>query len=113
MDSWQVETLKQSTALVTSAGQSFATTLSHEQPNVLLRIEREALDRSGLSLSPRERGIVLLMGQGLTNKQIARQLGITPETVKSHTKRIFLKLTVCSRAQAVYRSVRLGLIALQ
>jgi len=75
--------------------------------------ERDALDHSDVSLSPRERGIVRLMSQGLTNKQIARQLGIAPETVKTHTKRIFLKLTVCSRAQAVYRAVALGQIALQ
>lgn len=81
--------------------------------NVLLCIDRDALDRSDLSLSPRERGIVLLMSQGLTNKQIARKLGITPETVKSHAKRLFLKLTVCSRAQAVYRAATLGMIALQ
>jgi LuxR family maltose regulon positive regulatory protein len=71
------------------------------------------MDRSNLSLSPRERGIVLLMSQGLTNKQIARKLSIAPETVKTHAKRIFVKLTVCRRAQAVYRAVTLGLIALQ
>ena len=65
---------------------------------------------SGASLSTRERAIVLLMGHGLTNKMIARQLSIAPETVKSHAKRIFLKLTVQTRAQAVYRASELGLI---
>jgi len=65
---------------------------------------------SVLSLSARERTIVLLMGHGLTNKSIARQLSIAPETVKSHAKSIFLKLTVQSRAQAVYRASTLGLI---
>jgi DNA-binding NarL/FixJ family response regulator len=68
---------------------------------------------SGASLSTRERAIVLLMGQGLTNKMIARQLTIAPETVKSHAKRIFWKLAVQTRAQAVYRASALGLIALQ
>jgi LuxR family maltose regulon positive regulatory protein len=67
----------------------------------------------GVSLSVRERTIVLLMGHGLTNKMIARQLSIAPETVKSHAKRIFCKLTVRTRAQAVYRASELGLIALQ
>jgi LuxR family transcriptional regulator, maltose regulon positive regulatory protein len=62
------------------------------------------------SLSTRERTIVLLMGHGLTNKMIARQLSIAPETVKSHAKRIFWKLTVQTRAQAVYRASELGLI---
>ena len=65
---------------------------------------------SGASLSSRERTIVLLMGHGLTNKMIARQLSIAPETVKSHAKRIFWKLTVQTRAQAVYRASELGLI---
>ena len=65
---------------------------------------------SAVSLSARERTIVLLMGHGLSNKRIARQLTIAPETVKSHAKSIFLKLTVQSRAQAVYRASTLGLI---
>ena len=63
-----------------------------------------------VSLSARERAIVLLMGHGLTNKMIARQLSIAPETVKSHAKRIFWKLTVQTRAQAVYRASALGLL---
>ena len=66
-----------------------------------------------VSLSAREHMIVLLMGHGLTNKMIARQLSIAPETVKSHAKRIFWKLAVQTRAQAVYRASALGLIALQ
>ena len=61
-------------------------------------------------LSARERTIVLLMGHGLSNKRIARQLSIAPETVKSHAKRIFWKLTVQTRAQAVYRASTLGLL---
>src|SRR5258708_7250116 len=70
----------------------------------------EAMQDSGAPLSARERTIVLLMGHGLSNKRIARQLSIAPETVKSHAKRIFLKLTVQTRAQAVYRASALGLI---
>lgn len=65
---------------------------------------------SGASLSTRERAIVFLMGHGLTNKMIARQLSIGPETVKSHAKHIFWKLMVQTRAQAVYRASALGLI---
>jgi ATP/maltotriose-dependent transcriptional regulator MalT len=62
------------------------------------------------SLSTRERTVVLLMGHGLTNKMIARRLRIAPETVKTHAKRIFWKLTVQTRAQAVYRASALGLL---
>jgi ATP/maltotriose-dependent transcriptional regulator MalT len=72
--------------------------------------ELEAMMHSGVRLSTRERTIVLLMGRGLSNKVIARQLSIAPETVKSHAKSIFWKLTVQTRAQAVYRASTLGLI---
>jgi len=72
--------------------------------------ESEEMRHSGVRLSVRERTIVLLMGHGLSNKRIARQLSIAPETVKSHAKRIFWKLTVQTRAQAVYRASTLGLL---
>ena len=61
-------------------------------------------------LSSRERGIVELIAQGQSNKEIARTLGITPETVKSHVKSIFTKLEVDKRAQAVSRAQALGLV---
>ena len=61
-------------------------------------------------LSSRERGIVELIAQGQSNKEIARTLGITPETVKSHVKSIFTKLAVDKRAQAVARAQALGLV---
>ena len=63
--------------------------------------DSEEIQHSDVRLSARERTVVLLMGHGLTNKMIARQLSIAPETVKSHAKRIFWKLTVQARAQAV------------
>jgi LuxR family transcriptional regulator, maltose regulon positive regulatory protein len=50
-----------------------------------------------------------LIGEGLSNKEIARNLAITPETVKSHVKHIFTKLNVDNRAQAVSRAQILGL----
>jgi LuxR family maltose regulon positive regulatory protein len=81
--------------------------VSYESGNALAN---DAKDSEGVPLSTRERTIVLLMGHGLTNKMIARQLSIAPETVKSHAKRIFLKLTVQTRAQAVYRASALGFI---
>ena len=72
--------------------------------------ESEEMQPSGVRLSARERTIVILMGHGLSNKRIARQLSIAPETVKSHAKRIFWKLAVQTRAQAVYRASELGVI---
>ncbi|CAB3725223.1 HTH-type transcriptional regulator MalT [Paraburkholderia sediminicola] len=62
-------------------------------------------------LSARERGIVELIAQGQSNKEIARTLGIAPETVKTHVKNVFVKLDVDKRAHAVARAQALGLVA--
>jgi LuxR family maltose regulon positive regulatory protein len=61
------------------------------------------------SLSARESDILKLIAEGLSNKEIARNLAIAPETVKSHVKNIFTKLNVEKRAQAVSRAQILGL----
>jgi LuxR family maltose regulon positive regulatory protein len=65
------------------------------------------------SLSAREGDILKLIAGGLSNKEIARNLAITPETVKSHVKHIFIKLNVEKRAQAVSRAQVLGLAVTQ
>jgi ATP/maltotriose-dependent transcriptional regulator MalT len=86
--------------------------VSYESGTALANHAKDSggLPHSGARLSARERTIVLLMGHGLSNKMIARQLSIAPETVKSHAKSIFWKLMVQSRAQAVYRASTLGLL---
>ena len=71
----------------------------------------EAHSGTPQGLSPREISVVDLIGSGRSNKEIASQLGITPETVKTHVKHIFLKLGVERRAQAVLRAHALGLMA--
>jgi len=62
------------------------------------------------SLSPREHSILRSMSCGLSNKRIAQELQIAPETVKSHVKGIFIKLAVQSRAHAVSTAGALGLL---
>jgi DNA-binding CsgD family transcriptional regulator len=62
------------------------------------------------TLTARERDILTMISQGLSNKRIARAREISPETVKSHAKHIFLKLEVSTRAQAVSRAGSLGLL---
>jgi LuxR family maltose regulon positive regulatory protein len=64
-------------------------------------------------LSARETDILKLIAEGLSNKEIARDLVIAPETVKSHVKNIFAKLNVEKRAQAVSRAQSLGLAGTQ
>jgi LuxR family maltose regulon positive regulatory protein len=61
------------------------------------------------ALSRREGDILKLIADGRSNKEIARDLAIAPETVKSHVKHIFTKLNVERRAQAVSRAQSLGL----
>jgi LuxR family maltose regulon positive regulatory protein len=62
------------------------------------------------SLSPREHSILRSMSCGLSNKRIAKELQIAPETVKSHVKGIFIKLAVQTRAHAVSTAGALGLL---
>ena len=81
-----------------------------EQSFTELSRAADGIQHPEANLSTRERAVVHLMSNGLSNKVIARHLFIAPETVKSHAKRIFEKLTVRSRAQAVYRAAALGLI---
>jgi DNA-binding NarL/FixJ family response regulator len=67
---------------------------------------------AAMRLSERERAIIGLMGRGLTNKQIAIRLRIAPETVKSHVKHLYTKLSVGNRIEAVTLASRLGLVQL-
>jgi DNA-binding CsgD family transcriptional regulator len=60
-------------------------------------------------LTARERDVLAMISQGLSNKRVARALEISPETVKSHVKHIFLKLAVGTRAEAVSRALSLEL----
>jgi DNA-binding CsgD family transcriptional regulator len=59
-------------------------------------------------LTPREVEVLALVGQGQSNKAIARRLGISAHTVKYYLEAIFQKLDVKSRAEAVTRGLRLG-----
>lgn len=63
-----------------------------------------------VSLSPRERAILQLIAQGSTNVEVAEQLGISRETVKTILYRSFEKLGVHRRSEAVSEAQRLGLL---
>lgn len=68
--------------------------------------------RSFEILSPRESDILALIAEEQSNKQIARALRVSPETVKWHIKNIFAKLEVTSRAEALARAIELGVVDL-
>jgi LuxR family maltose regulon positive regulatory protein len=61
-------------------------------------------------LSARELEVLHLISSGLSNKEIAQKLFISPRTVKRHTSSIYSKLNVHSRTQAVARANLLGLL---
>ena len=67
--------------------------------------EVAALDREHLSgkfnLTPRQVEILLLVSKGFSNKEIANLLEVSPETVKSHLKEIFVRFDVGNRIEAV------------
>ena len=60
----------------------------------------------------REREVLGLLGQGFSNKMIARELHISEHTVKFHISSLYVKLGVSNRAEAVSRGARHGLISL-
>lgn len=62
-------------------------------------------------VTQREREILRLLSDGLTNEEIGRQLFISPETVRTHIRRVIAKLGAKTRTQAVASALRRQLIA--
>jgi two-component system, NarL family, nitrate/nitrite response regulator NarL len=63
-------------------------------------------------LTPREIEVLAAIDDGLSNKEVALRLGISPHTVKFHVEALFDKLDVTSRAEAVHKGLKRGLIDL-
>lgn len=72
----------------------------------------EAEEMLSEPLTEREMQVLQLLAQGLANKQIALQLGISEHTVKFHISGIYSKLGVTNRTEAVRQGVRRGMIVL-
>ena len=75
-------------------------------PRVAARLLAEV---AGDPLTPREREVLALIGRGMANKVIARELGLAEKTVKTHVSSILAKLGVADRTQAALYAVREGL----
>ncbi|WP_425556156.1 response regulator [Glycomyces endophyticus] len=87
-------------------------------PSITRRlVERFAAERGGSAapgslqgLTPRELEVLALMGRGLSNAELAARLTLSEATVKTHVARIFAKLGLRDRAQAVVVAYETGLV---
>ena len=70
-----------------------------------------AVHRELTALTPRELEVLTLMGHGLSNAELADRLTLSEATVKTHVARIFAKLDLRDRAQAVVLAYETGLVA--
>jgi DNA-binding NarL/FixJ family response regulator len=93
-----VEVLEEALAILEhAAGVSAAGARAHPLPS------------TAASLSPREREVLALVTAGLTNKAIAENLYVSPNTVKTHVASLLRKLQVDSRVQLAAVATRHGL----
>ena len=78
------------------------------------RLARQARESSGVraTLTERELQILELVSRGLTVKQVASRIGLSPRTVETHIAKLYRKLGVRNRVQAVSRAAALGLVEL-
>jgi two-component system, NarL family, response regulator LiaR len=63
-----------------------------------------------LNISKREHEVLMLMAQGLSNQEVADKLFVSLNTVKTHSSKLFEKLNVQRRTQAVQEAKKLGLV---
>lgn len=68
------------------------------------------VDRPVESLTTREREVLVLVADGLHNREIAARLGVSEHTVKFHLGAVFGKLGASTRTEAVQKGIRLGLV---
>jgi DNA-binding NarL/FixJ family response regulator len=77
----------------------------HMSDSLFAQIAKEARERKaqdvldGVRMTPRELEVIELIGEGLSNKEIAQRLGIAPHTVKSHVRNVMEKLALHTRLQ--------------
>lgn len=68
------------------------------------------LAQESLGISGRELEVLTLLAAGQSNKEIARRLEVSPNTVKTHVTKLFAKLEARRRTEAIMRARELGMI---
>jgi len=88
--------------------------LERDAIGALGRMARRAREGADVEagLTPRERQVLEFLGEGMTIRQIASRLGISPRTVETHVAKLYRKLGVRTRVQAISRAATLGLVDL-
>jgi len=75
--------------------------------------EGAATHKNEENLSDRELEVLKLAARGLSNKDIAAELALSPRTIKAHLSNIFDKMKVASRTEAIVKGVRQGWLSLE
>jgi DNA-binding NarL/FixJ family response regulator len=109
-----VRTIAGAIETVAEGGRVFAPEHEREAVVELGRLARAARDDAGapVSLSRREDEVLRLLSDGLTIQQVASRIRISPRTVESHVTRLYRKLGVRTRVQALARAAELGFLDL-
>ena len=66
--------------------------------------------QASLGISPRELTVLQALAAGQSNKEVARELGVSPNTIKTHISRLFEKLGAKRRTDAIARARDLGVL---
>ena len=96
--------------LFLALGLWFGSKRSPKQTTAVTPPVRNEVQIAQLGISKRELEVLLLLGKGLSNQEIADALFVSQNTVKTHTSRLFEKLDVKNRTQAMLKAQEMGLI---
>ncbi|HET7813749.1 MAG TPA: LuxR C-terminal-related transcriptional regulator [Candidatus Baltobacteraceae bacterium] len=103
--------------MLTREGPRFEAVLVRAYASTFIKTKRAAApappDPSEFDLTARENEILALLVEGLTNKEIAQRLVVSPRTIETHVERVLGKLGVGSRSRAIAKAVRTGLVRLE